>query len=362
MIHRLETIREASIYGIRPKRVFREAATRYLLEKQHNKSIKDDACRLELLDKFIGNLSLEAIHMGTLQAFIEARRKEGLRDKRKGVKNRTINHALKLVGNILKLAASKWKDEYGLTWLASAPIIDLLPEKDARKAYPLNWEEQETFFSKLPLYLRRMALFKVNTGLRDQEVCQLKWEWEYFIPELQTSVFIIPGEFTKNGMDRLVVLNRIAKQVVEEVRNEHATYVFTYARRGSLFIEASDKEMSKRVKRHPIYQMNNKSWQKVREETGIPARVHDLKHTFGRRLRSAGVSFEDRQDLLGHKSARITTHYSAAEVLNLIEAANKICVDSNKPGLTLLRVTNLQSRVKVAQQTLKLVEKNRAKA
>ena len=31
-------------------------------------------------------------------------------------------------------------------------------------------------------------------------------------------------------------------------------------------------------------------------------RVHDLKHTFGRRLRAAGVSFEDRQDLLGHRS------------------------------------------------------------
>jgi hypothetical protein len=26
-----------------------------------------------------------------------------------------------------------------------------------------------------------------------------------------------------------------------------------------------------------------------------------MKHTFGRRLRAAGVSFEDRQDLLGHK-------------------------------------------------------------
>jgi integrase len=44
-------------------------------------------------------------------------------------------------------------------------------------------------------------------------------------------------------------------------------------------------------------------------------RVHDLKHTFGRRLRAAGVSFEDRQDLLGHKSGRITTHYSQAEFL-----------------------------------------------
>jgi len=54
-------------------------------------------------------------------------------------------------------------------------------------------------------------------------------------------------------------------------------------------------------------------------------RVHDLKHTFGRRLRAAGVSFEDRQDLLGHKSARMTTHYSAAEFSRLIEAAEKAC-------------------------------------
>ena len=47
--------------------------------------------------------------------------------------------------------------------------------------------------------------------------------------------------------------------------------------------------------------------------------------TFGRRLLPAGVSFEDRQSLLGHRSGRITTHYSAAELANLIDAANKIC-------------------------------------
>ncbi len=52
-------------------------------------------------------------------------------------------------------------------------------------------------------------------------------------------------------------------------------------------------------------------------------RVHDLKHTYGRRLRAAGVSFEDRQDLLGHKSTRITTHYSASELANLIAASEK---------------------------------------
>ena len=62
-----------------------------------------------------------------------------------------------------------------------------------------------------------------------------------------------------------------------------------------------------------------------------------LKHTFGRRLRAVGVSFEDRQDLLGHKSGRITTHYSGAELHNLIKAANKVCCD-NQQGLTLTRL------------------------
>ena len=57
----------------------------------------------------------------------------------------------------------------------------------------------------------------------------------------------------------------------------------------------------------------------------VVMRVHDLKHTFGRRLRAAGVTFEDRQDLLGHKSRRITTHYSEAELENLIAAAEKAC-------------------------------------
>jgi integrase len=68
-------------------------------------------------------------------------------------------------------------------------------------------------------------------------------------------------------------------------------------------------------------------------------RVHDLKHFFGRRLRAVGVSFEDRQDLLGHKSDRITTHHSQAELSVLIEAAEKVCgAESSKmPVITWLR-------------------------
>ncbi len=72
----------------------------------------------------------------------------------------------------------------------------------------------------------------------------------------------------------------------------------------------------------PIKHMLSTGWRQPRERAGLlQVRVHDLKHTFGRRLRAANVSFEDRQDLLRHRSGRITTHYSAAELTRLIEAA-----------------------------------------
>ena len=294
-----EEVRQAVIYGVRPKRAFRRAATKYLNENQQKRRIADTALHLKQLDPYIGHLPIESVHIGTLQPFIEARRKQG-------IKTKSINLALGVVRHILNLAASEWLDKNNLTWLHSPPKIKLLSVTDARKPYPLSWEEQTRLFKELPPHLARMALFKVNTGTREKEVCYLRWEWEIPVAELGTSVFIIPEDRVKNGEERMLVLNRVAKSVIEDVRGEHPEYVFTY--RG-----------------HPITAMNNTGWQSARKRVDLSlVRVHDLKHTFGRRLRAAGVSYEDRQDLLGHKSGRITTHYSAAELENLIEAANLV--------------------------------------
>ena len=143
-------------------------------------------------------------------------------------------------------------------------------------------------------------------------------------------MFVIPRERVKNREPRVVILNRIARAVIEQMRGAHPEYVFTY-------------------KGHPIRKMNGPAWRKARQRAGVPeARVHDMKHTFGRRLRSAGVSFEDRQDLLGHKSGRITTHYSKPELENLIAAANKVCPDPrNKNGtMVILKEKNRPSSPK----------------
>jgi integrase len=312
---RAQEVRQAITGGVRPRRSFRQAATKYLKENGHKRRIADEALHLKQLDPFIGHLPLEAVHMGTLRPFIEARRTQG-------IKTKSVNLALGVVRHILNLAASEWLDEHNLTWLPSPPKIKLLPVKDARKPYPLSWDEQARLFQELPPHLARMALFKVNTGTREQEVCGLRWDWEVKVPELNTSVFIIPDAQVKNGEERLVVLNQVAKSVVEDVRGEHPEYVFTY--RG-----------------HRVTGMNNSAWRRARKRAGLPhVRVHDLKHTFGRRLRAAGVSFEDRQDLLGHKSGRITTHYSAAELGNLIRAANRVCDHERSrksPALVLLK-------------------------
>jgi integrase len=68
-------------------------------------------------------------------------------------------------------------------------------------------------------------------------------------------------------------------------------------------------------------------------------RVHDLKHTFGRRLRATGVSLETRKVLLGHRNGDITSNYSAPEIEELLAAANRICeVNPRKsPALTFLK-------------------------
>ena len=309
----MEETRQAHVYGVRPARTFEQAAAKFVLENQHKRSLTTDLVQLKHLMPWIGSAAINRLNIGTLQPWVQKRRKEGLRPG-------TINHGLKIVRRILNLAAAEWFDDFGMTWLLSAPRIKLLPDNDKRPPYPLNRAEQARLFRELPEYLEQMALFAVNTGCRDAEICNLRWEWEVDVPQLGTSVFIVPGSRVKNGNERLVVLNSVARSVVEARRGTDPMHVFTY-------------------EGHPINRMLTSGWLRARNRAGLPqVRVHDLKHTFGRRLRAAGVSFEDRQDLLGHRSGRITTHYSAAELSRLLDAANRVSdVNHGQPELLVMR-------------------------
>lgn len=123
----------------------------------------------------------------------------------------------------------------------------------------------------------------------------------------------------------MIVLNSIAKRVVEGQRGVNSDYVFTY--RGN-----------------PVNSLHNTGWKTAWAKAGLPVEpgilrgVHNLRHSFGRRLRGAGIPLETRKVLLGHSNGDITTHYSAAELGELLDATEKI-VDRNvaqSPTLTLV--------------------------
>ena len=129
------------------------------------------------------------------------------------------------------------------------------------------------------------------------------------MPELDTSVFVVPRAFVKNGLDRFVVLNRIAKSVIDGCRGEHQEFMFTRRRK-------------------PITRIYNSGWKAARHRAsnrfasefgrscpkGFQSiRVHDLKHTYGHRLRAGGTqkSCTDDRGGSGEAASALPAHLAA---------------------------------------------------
>ena len=112
-------LRQTHPFGVRANRTFDDAAAKYLLYHQDKVSIESDIYHLERLMPYIGHYTLEQIHDGTLEAFVRDR-------KARRLANKTINLGLTLVRRMLNLAARKWRDDNGKTWLENAPSTDAL--------------------------------------------------------------------------------------------------------------------------------------------------------------------------------------------------------------------------------------------
>jgi integrase len=295
---------------------FREAATKYLKEETKSSLSRDADC-LANLDPWIGLLRLDEIHQGSLQPYIDFR-------KDQGVKSATVVRELAVIRRILTLASRVWRDTENQPWLGVAPLLRMPDWKDAAKPYPLSMDEQERLLKALPEHLADMALFAVHTGAREHIVTELRWEWEIDIPELKSSVFLVPGGFTKNQTACLLVLNSVAKKVVDSRRGQSETHVFGF-------------------KGRPVARMHNTAWKKAWMRCDLPTGAnvlsgpHNLRHTFARRLRLAGVSLETRKALMHHIDGDITVHYSPAEVGELVAAVEKL---TTVERMTMLRLTS----------------------
>ncbi|HEX7891434.1 MAG TPA: tyrosine-type recombinase/integrase [Ramlibacter sp.] len=251
-----------------------------------------------------------------------------------GVKNATINRSLEVVRTVMNRAARVWRED-GRPWLSAPPLIEMLDEAaQKREPYPLSWSEQAQLLPHLPSLNADMLEFSLNTGTRDENVCGLRWEWEVEVPELQRSVFVIPPEFYKTNRKHVLIPNDTAWHIVQRHRGRHDEFVFVYRRERTVH-----KDRPPAMEFHRVGTMNNTAFQEARTSAKLPKfRIHDARHTFGQRLRDAGVSEEDRALLLGHAIEGMPQHYATATVARLVEAAN--CVKKSADRTTLLRVVN----------------------
>ncbi len=281
-----------------PKRVehtFQDAAIEYVVSlEQRGKDIEGTRFILKRVMDEIGNLPLSHVHQGSLNPWIQAQ--YGKR------KSSTVKRTIGVVVAVLNHAARVLRDG-NRPWLEFAvPKIQPPDWKDAIQPYRLTWDEQDNLINRLPPHIRAAALFAVSTGAREQEIAFLRWDQECEVTGLaKGAVWWIPPGIRKGNAKRstseqegrYLICNTMARSVIDANRRTDSDWAFPGPK-------------GTRVQR-----WNNTAWRNARADVGIPARFHDLRHTFGERAAAAGVPWDFRKVLLGHEIRDITGHYSA---------------------------------------------------
>lgn len=330
--------------GQRVQRTFEEAAVHYLQMFSDKASLESEVYHLKAVMPFIGTMDLEQVHNGTLKSFVQAR-------KNAGRKNKTINLSLSIVRRILNLAARDWRDDSGKPWLLTAPLITMLPLTDARPPKPIMWPEQRRLLPALPDHLAEMALFCLNTGARDEVICNLQWDWEVPVPQLGVSIFIVPpgsvkGEEGKKT-EKVLVCNSVAHSIIERQRGKHETHVFAYRRE-----RVKNVTTEPTMAYHPIKRMSNSGWCTGRKKAGLgDLHVHDLRHTVGLRLREAGVAEQTVSDILWHSTKSMTAHYSMAQIVEVFGALEKIKDEVNRWNISLASLVSEANQKRLTQKS-----------
>mgnify|MGYP001185187211 CR=1 FL=1 len=298
---------------LNPSHSFGEAALWWVRDNTHLAALGRDVQDLKGVMHYIGKLPLKQVHQATLEPYIESRRKMG-------ISSATVKRTLSTVGRVLATAHQVYREKDGEPWLASLPKL-IAPEwSETRSRYPLSEDEARCLLQVLLPDMRDMVKVLLHTGLRDAELRTLRWDHEQPRQE-NCAVFLIPETVAKNKRARLVFCNALATAVIDQHRNNGADWVFPGKEnrcRGRL---SSSGWRTARKRAADLYE---ETFGETASDGFRRVRIHDLRHTFGERLRLQGVSLDTCGDLLGHVGRGITAHYCRAQNAELLEAVRRL--------------------------------------
>jgi len=136
-----------------------------------------------------------------------------------------------------------------------------------------------------------MILVSLNTGLRQGELFNLKWENINF----DRAVLTVTADTAKSGKTRHVPINSATLEILKNWRNQMTGTDLVFASK-------TTGEIFNNVK---------KSWASLLKSAGIENfRWHDMRHHFASRLVMAGVDLNTVRELLGHSDLKMTLRYA----------------------------------------------------
>jgi len=259
--------------GEKPRRIWDEAALKWLEETQYKKTHCDDVAKVRWLQQFFRGKYLDELKRDVIAKVGELKCRQS--------SPATANRLLALVRAILRKAAFDWE------WIDKPPIIKLYRESKGRVRY-LTPLQANRLLHELPEHLADMVKFSLATGLRQANVTKLEWSQV----DIARRVAWIHGDQAKAGKPIHVTLNATAINVLTKQIGKDPKAVFTY-------------------KGKPVIQVGTKAWYKALERAGIENfRWHDLRHTWASWLTQQGVPLNVIQEMGAWESADMVRRYA----------------------------------------------------
>jgi len=212
-----------------------------------------------------------------------------------GFKPGTVNRELATMKKAFNLAIKEWE------WIKENPVARVSLEQEDKRVRWLTDEEEKRVLEKCPEWLRELAIFALNTGMRRGEIFSLTWKG---VDLFRKTITIFKS---KNKEVRTIPMNQRVLDLLKsksKVRSIKTDLVFH------------------NEKHKPIcHSILHRQFHIASNEAGIQdLRWDDLRHCFATKLVREGKDLYKVQKLLGHKTPIMTQRYAHHDIESLRDA------------------------------------------
>lgn len=282
------------------------------LNKRPSSARRNEVSINMLMPHFKGKL-IKDIHPFMVEQYKKARR-----DKK--TSPATINRDIATLKNMMNMAV-----EWGYLSFNHLAGVKKFKE-DNEKMWVLTPEEETALLEncdKRPQkkkYLRDLVSFALNSGMREEEIFNLK----KINVHLELNFLLVID--TKTHENRTVPINNTLKRILERrLKEDDSDYVFCSHKGKKLNFLTN--AFWRAVKDAGLIRME----QIDGEMKPVRFRFHDLRHTFGSRLGMKGFDLKTIMEIMGHKTPKVAMRYqhpSPDHKLNAVKSLDEVPLKS----------------------------------